>query len=120
MTSQTALAVISDFLGGSRFFVGIVTRYAAELIRAARFFKTSAGIHLLDRADKLVLLRLLGRPDKVSNEQGQGKSWSKVKIIAATAQNPLLALKMTLLADRFAKRVFQVSRVNNGVIHTGD
>jgi hypothetical protein len=119
MTSQTALAVVGDLLIGRRLFVRIVTRYAAEFIRAARFFKTTTRVHLLDRAHKLILFLLIGRPDKISNEQLQREARPKVKVIAATAQNPLLALEMTLLADRFAQGLFEVPRINNRMINSG-
>src|SRR5207253_10130444 len=116
VTVQAALSEVGGLLLVSGLGVRIVTGDAAHFIRPLAAAEATAGVHLLDRADKLVFRAGLGRFDEIGEEQAKREPRTVIKIGPAATQNPLLALQMTLPADRLAQLRFQSARIDNGIV----
>src|SRR5262245_45540359 len=119
MTFQATVAVISRALLLGRQLVRVVAGNAPELAVALAFLETPAGVHLLDRADEFVVGPLLGRPHKIRDETTERKAGPVFEIRTAARQDAGRALQVTLLTNRLAQRVREMTRINNLDIDAG-
>ena len=69
--------------------------------------KQRLDVHLLDVSDRLVAA--LAGAFENRHERAQGKPWSIIKCAAARPFDPIISLKMALLANGIAKRRVKVA-----------
>ena len=87
----------------------VVARRAAEASLAR--LVTLTFFHLFDLSDEPGLLQLRAAIDREELDQRQARS--KIEQVAADSSDPVIALKMALLADRRSKRRLQVPGIDD-------
>jgi hypothetical protein len=112
MAAQALLAEESELLLRRGELVRVVTGNATKLPLGLSI--TTAGLHLLDVPDRLVLSPVRGVIDCV--EGGGGKTGSIVERVTAGQLDPMIAQEVALLADGRAERGLEMPRIDDGQV----
>src|SRR5262249_47638843 len=125
--SATLLAVTGKTFGSIEFQFFFWTRIVMRVMtsQTAKFFpliaalqKTAADMHLLDLPHCPLRFYSVRRSHKKGNKIGESQTRTKVLAFPVSFHNSNYRLKMTLLANAFARDRVQTLRIHDGVVHS--